>query len=231
MIKSSSIALLATLSLATGSPRAAAQEADAKLATFFQDYLQEHFRAQPLVATRLGDHHFDHLLDDVSRKARDGWLAQARQTLKELPQHVDYAKLSRPGQIDFEIFKQDLTRTIWLAENTHPFEQDPRTYNDYLSDSVYLLLTQSTLPRETNIANCIARMGQMPKIVAAAKENLRNPPRPILETAIRQNRGSISFYEKGIFELAGETPQRDALKSAAAPVAALLKEYQQFLEG
>ncbi len=231
MIKTISRTLLATLSLAIGSPRAAAQEADAKLARLFQDYLQEHFRAQPLVATQLGDHRFDHLLDDVSRKARDGWLAQARQTLKELPQQVDYAKLSRASQIDFEIFKQDLIRTIWLAENTRPFEQDPRTYNDYLSDSVYLLLTQSTLPPETNIANSIARMRQMPKVVAAAKENLRNPPRPILETAIRQNRGAISFYEKGIFELAGETPQRDALKSAAAPVAALLKEYQQFLEG
>src|SRR5438552_10726196 len=86
LIKSISITLLATLSLATGSPRAAAQEADAKLARFFQDYLQEHFRAQPLVATRLGDHRFDHLLDDVSRQARDGLLAQARQTLKKLAQ-------------------------------------------------------------------------------------------------------------------------------------------------
>src|SRR6266542_6160917 len=58
MIKFISIALLATLCWTAGSPRAAAQEADAKLARFFQDYLQEHFQAQPLAATRLGDHRF-----------------------------------------------------------------------------------------------------------------------------------------------------------------------------
>src|SRR5438045_1821553 len=56
-------------------------------------------------------------------------------------------------------------------------------------------------------------------------------PNDILETAIRQNRGTISFYEKEIFQLAGETSQAEALKKSAASVVALLKEYQSFLEG
>ena len=217
--------------LAADRPLAQAQDADAKLDQFFKDYLDEHFRQQPLEATQLGDHRFDHLLDDVTPKARERWEAHARQTLQELPQKVDYAKLSRAGQIDFDIFKQELTRTLWLAENTRPFEEDPRTYNSYINDSVYLLLAQSTLPKETNVANCIARIAQLPKIIAAAQANLRQPPRPILETAIRQNRGAISFYENGILDLAGETLQRDALKASAATVAALLKDYQKFLEG
>jgi len=208
-----------------------AEESDASLNALFKDYLDEHFRQQPLDATQLGEHRFDPLLDDVTPGAREGWLAHARQTLEALPRKVVYAKLSRAGQIDFEIFKQELIRMIWLAENTRPFEEDPRTYNGYINDSVYLVLTQSTLPKETNVANCIARMAQIPKIITAAKNSLRRPPRPILETAIRQNRGAMSFYENGILELVCETPQRDALKAAAAPVAELLKGYQKFLEG
>src|SRR5213594_3537276 len=172
-----------------------AQEADIRLNALFKDYLDEHFRQQPLEATQLGEHRFDHLLDDVTPRAREGWLAHTRQTLQELPKKVDYAKLSRTGQIDYEIFKQELTRTVWLAKNTHPFEEDPRTYNSYINDSVYLLLAQSTLPKETNVANCIARMAQIPTIIAAAQDSLRQPARPILETAIRQNCGAISFYE------------------------------------
>jgi uncharacterized protein (DUF885 family) len=207
-----------------------AEEVDVRLKTFFKDYLDEHFRQQPLEATQLGEHRVDHLLDDVTPAARERWLTHARQTLHALPRKVAYAKLSPAGQMDLEIFKQELTRTIWLAENTHPFEEDPRTYNGYLNDSVYLLLAQSTQPKETNVANAIARMAQIPKIIAAAQANLRRPPRPILETAIRQNRGAISFYEKGILELAGETRQHDALKAAAAQVAEQLKVYQKFLE-
>ena len=207
------------------------QSADAALDAFFKRYLDEHFQMRPLEATRLGDHRFDALLEDVSPGARAGWLAFTRKTLKELPRQVDYAKLSRNAQIDFEIFRQELTRSVWSAENSRPFEEDPRVYGEYINDSVYLLLTQSTLPKETNIANCIARMARIPAVIPAAKASLQRPPKSILETAIRQNRGAIAFYEKEIFELAGETTQLAALKKAAAPVAATLKDYQKFLEG
>jgi uncharacterized protein (DUF885 family) len=219
------------LTLAVQLSIATAQEADVRLASFFKDYLDQYFRQQPLEATRLGDHRFDDRLEDLSRPSRAAWLARTRAALKRLPQQVDYAKLSHAGQIDFEILRQELVRTVWLTENTNPFEDDPRTYNDYINDGIYSLLAQSTLPRETNVANSIARMAQVPRVIAAARENLRHPPRPILETAIRQNRGAIAFYEQGLFDLAGETPQLPALKTAAAPVAAALKDYQKFLEG
>ena len=204
---------------------------EAKLDSFFKNYLEENFRQQPLAATQLGDHRFDNLLDDISPQARKSWLALALKTLDDLPHAVDYKKLPRDAQIDFEIFRHELETQIWLAKNTHPFEEDPRTYGAYLNDSVYLLLTQSTLPKETNISNCLARMAEMPRIIAVAEKTLTHPPKPILETAIRQNRGAIDFYKKDIFELAGETSQIGDLKSAAAKIAAELKDYQEFLEG
>jgi uncharacterized protein (DUF885 family) len=203
---------------------------DARLAAYFTNYLETRFREQPLEATRLGDHRFDSRLDDLSPQARAGWLALARETLRDLPKQVDYQKLSRDGQIDFEIFQHELETQIWLTENTRPFEEDPRTYGGYINDSIYLLLTQSTLPLETNIAHCLARLAEMPRVVAAAEQTLTHPPAPILDTAIRQNRGSIDFYEKGIFQLAGDTAQLPALRKAAASTAALLKSYQTFLE-
>jgi uncharacterized protein (DUF885 family) len=211
-------------------PLMAADNEDAQLTAFFKAYLEEAFRLRPLEATRLGDHRFDHLLDDLSAKARAGWTTHYRQTLAELPKKIDYTKLSRSAQIDHDIFKHNLTASLWLAENTRPFENDPRIYNDYLGDSVYLLLSQSTQPKATNLRNCVARIRFFPKIIAAAKENLRNPPHVILETAIRQTRGTIAFYDHGIYELAVENPQLSELKPAAARVLPLLKDYVKFLE-
>src|SRR5262249_31080066 len=71
---------------------------------------------------------------------------------------------------------------------------------------------------------------QIPKIVAAARQNLKSPPRVHTETAIRQNRGAVDFYEHGIFDFAGKTRQLAALKTATVPVVASLKDYQTFLE-
>jgi len=195
-------------------PSVLAQQEDANLEKFFREYLEESFRQRPLDATRLGDHRFDHLLDDLSKGALERNLQFAKKILKDLSKQIDYKKLSRDSQIDFEIFQHELETGIWVEENTHPFETNPRIYNEYISDSVFQLLAQSRLPKETNIANCISRIGQIPKVIAAARENLKNPPRPVLDTAIRQNKGSISFYEQDIFELAGETRQKDALKAA-----------------
>jgi hypothetical protein len=222
---------VATMTMLAVTNGTAQQSEDAKLQAFFKDHLEQEFRQRPLEATGLGDHRFDALLGDISLKARNGWLALAQQTLADLPKQVDYRKLSRDGQIDFEILKHRLETHIWLTKNTHPFEEDPRTYGGYINESTYLLLTQSTLPKETNIANCIARMALLPGIIDEARKTLTHPPKPILETAIRQNRGSIGFYEKEIFELTGETPQLPQLKTAAASVVALLKDYQKFLEG
>jgi hypothetical protein len=215
----------------TGIASTATDNEGGKLAAFFQSYLDENFQQHPTEATQLGDHRFDGQLEDISAAAREAWVSLARRTLKELPQRVNYQRLSRDGQVDYEIFQHQLRTQLWLAKNTHPFAEDPRTYGGYLNDSVYALLTQSTLPKETNIANCLARMAQFPRIIATAKATLTHPPLPILETAIRQNQGAVSFYEGDIFQLAGDTAQLEPLKAAATNVVAELKDYQTFLEG
>lgn len=207
--------------------RAAGEE---QLQSFFRRYLDERFALHPMEATQLGDHRFDDKLDDLSSAALERSLQHSKKTRTQLRKEIDRSKLSRDAQIDFDIFDHELEAGIWSDENTKPFQSNPRAYNEYISDSVFLLLTQSRLPKETNIANSIARMKQIPRIVQAAKQNLKNPPRVVTETAARQNKGSIGFYESDIFEFVGDSPQLPALKTECARVVSALKEYQQWLE-
>src|SRR5262249_25633795 len=153
--------------------------------------------------TRAGNHDHDDRLDDIASKARQASIERTRATLAELPKKIDYPKLSRSAQIDFEIWQHELKKEIWLADNTRVFENDPRVYNHYITESVYALLPQSTLPQPVNVRNASARMAQVPKIVQAARDSIDKPAKPLTEVAIRQNRGAIAFYERGIFELAG----------------------------
>jgi uncharacterized protein (DUF885 family) len=224
------LVVLILVILATVRSAAAEEPQDVKLAAFFKSYLDAAFRLRPLDATRLGDHRFDHLLDDVSAEARGRWARHFKATLDELPRQVDAKKLSRSSQIDYEIFEHDLQRSLWLLENSKTFEEDPRVYNDYLAESVYLPLVQSTLPRPLIVKNSISRIARIPKVVAAAKASLRNPPRVFVETAISQNRGTIAFYKSGIYPLAGETPQLSELQPVAQKALGALEEYQTFLE-
>ena len=222
---------LATILLAVFTASlASAQTEDARLAAFYRAQLDASFQLRPVDATSLGEHRYDHLLGDVSTVARARWTDQNRATLTVLAQRVDRSKLTRGGQIDYDIFEQDLRKSLWLAENFDPFVTDPRTYSQYISGAVYDLLAQSSLPREVNVSNAIARIRQVPGILASARANLQNPPRVCVETAIKQNQGSIGFYERDIYEIAGKTKQLAALKAAADEVLPALRDYQKFLE-
>jgi len=223
--------VLATLGLLVPTAgRARGQTADAALEDFFRRHLDASFAMRPVEATLLGDHRFDHLLDDITPAARARWLEHWKAQLAALDAAFATADLSADGRLDRDILRDELVRSIWLAENETPFATDARVYGTYTTDAVFSLLTQSTLPRETNIANAIARMKLVPAALDAARTSLTDPAPTMLETAIQQNRGSIAFYQRQIFDLVGDSPQVAALRAAAGPVVTALERHQAFLE-
>ena len=203
---------------------------DQQFQLFFEQYHEEELRSRPVHASRMGDHRFDDQIEDLSAEARTDRLASRKRTLARLETEIPYDQLSRASQIDYEVFRHDLREGIWLEENLRPFEEDPRIYNEYLTGSVYCLLTQSSLPPEINISNAVARMRRLPAVVAVAQTTLTSPPLPVLETSIVQNRGVIDFYEKGIYDLVGDTPQLTAVREAAGELLPHLSRHQEFLE-
>lgn len=203
---------------------------DPKLAAFFQAYMDAWFRAEPMAATRLGDHRFDDRLDDLSAAARAAREDLDRKTLAGLEKAIDPEALSRDGRIDFEIFRHHLARSVWQAEHFRPFEDDPRVYGDYLSESVYLLFAQSTEPKAARLKNALARMRQVPKVVEVARATIKNPARVKTETAIRQTQGAIGFYTDDLFALADEPKGRGELGARAREVVLALERHRKFLK-
>ena len=203
---------------------------DAALVAFFQSYLDKWFAAEPLAATHLGDHRFDDKLDDISPEARAARNALDRTTLAELTRAIDPSRLSHDGRIDFEILRHSLETSIWMYEHFRPFEEDPRVYGDYLTESVYLLFTQSTLPKANNLSNALARMAIVPKIVETARTTIKNPPRVKTETAIRQTEGAIAFYSDELFTLAGRPKGEGELGDKASKIVKSLESHRKFLK-
>lgn len=225
-------ALLGTAVVTTpaAQPPAAATAEDAKLAVYFKTYLDEEFRHHPVYATQQGNHDHDDRMDDLSPLARAKEVEATRAALADVKKKIDVKKLSRNGQIDFEIFTHSLDYSLWSAANDNRFEFDPRVYGEFISDSVFVLFTQSTLPRERNVQNAAKRIAEIPKVVAAAKAGLKNPPKILTEVTIKRNRGAIAFYEKDIWEFAKETPGAEPLATPCRAAVAALKDYQDWLE-
>ncbi|MDG3003311.1 DUF885 domain-containing protein [Paludisphaera mucosa] len=219
------------LSLLSRAPACGADDAeDARLNGAFDVYLKESFRREPMSATRLGDHAYDDRLDDVSPEARRANLEFLRETLERLGRDVHPDQLSPAGKVDHDVFRRNLEASIWLRETFDPFRDDPRVYGDYVAESVYLPLTQSTLPREVNKRNVLKRMQEVPRILETARRTIGRPPRVKVETAVRQAEGAVSFYKAELFQLVGDKPGEGELTEPAAKIVEALTKYIAFLK-
>ncbi len=221
-------ALLMTNPAPAADPPAAAE--DGKLAALFRGYLDAEFARHPYFATQMGNHDYDDRLDDLSPAARAKDAEVARGLLATLAKDIDPAKLSPNGRIDLEIWRHALDYQLWSAANDNRFENDPRVYGEYATDSVFLLFTQSTLARGRNVSNAAKRIEKIPRVLDAARANLKNPPKVVTEVAIKRTKGAVAFYEKDVFELAGETAGTGELADPCRRAVKALKDYQTFLE-
>ena len=205
------------------------KNADEKFAETFRKWLDEECKLHPVFATSQGNHDYDDRMDDLSPEARkqDG---KRTTLLNDMLKSIDVEKLSANSKIDVEIWKHSLAYSLWQIDNDNRFEFDPRVYGEYISDSVFGLFTQSTLPRERNVQNASKRIAAIPKVIEAAKASLKNPPKILTEVAIKRNLGAIAFYEKDIYEFAKETPGSEPLGTPCRDAVKALKDYQTWLE-
>lgn len=201
-----------------------------KLNDWFRSYLETVMTQEPMMATRLGDHRFDDKLEDLSAEARAMRLDRDKKALADLPKAVIYKSLSRSAQIDFEILSRYLESRIWMTENLKSFEEDPRIWGEYLTESVYLPLVQSTLPKEKNLANALKRMEAIPAVVEIARKTIKNPAKVKTQTAILQTQGAIDFYSNEIFLITGKPSDDKELLARTKPILEALNKHLSFLK-
>ena len=224
------LALAAGLAAMTSTPAAEVPAGDAKLAARFKAWLDAECDRHPVFATRQGDHRHDDRMDDLTPAARAADLTRTRKLLADLPAEFAGDNLSRAARIDLAIWVNALKADVWRAENLDEFATDPRVYGEYFSDSVFLLFTQSTLPRPRNVANAAKRIAEVPEVLAAAKQSLKTPPAILTEVAIQRTAGAIAFYEADIFALAGEAAATSELAGPCKAAATALKDYLAYLK-
>ena len=213
-----------------------AQEADQRLAVAFKGWLDEYIAMQPFLGTRWGDHRFANKLEDLSPAGREKIVSHTRKTLDSLNKEFDTKQLSPDGRVDLATWKTGLERSLWIEENLAPLDTDPRSYNEYTTDSTYLLVTQTTLPKAAVTKACLARIREVPRLLEQARTNLgakkssRPPVRVFVETAIRQVPGSIAWYKSGLAEALGQGEGAEEVRREAAALVPLFEGYRQFLE-
>ena len=201
---------------------------DAGFESFAEGYVEELLAMRPEWATRLGDHRYDHRLNDYSMAgvARD--LAFQRRSLRQL-ETMDPARLSAVNQVDYRILEANVQSMIFRLEDLKEYQWNPMVYN--LGSAVYPLVAREFAPLPERMANLQLRLQSVAEVVSAAKANLRNPPRIHTETAIEQNRGTLHLIAKGLQPYLDRVPTlKESFLQVQGQAVEILEDYGRWLE-
>ena len=222
--------LLAIVSLAV-STNINATPADEQFQKLAADYIEARLRTYPEDATELGDHRFDDKLTDYSAEARAKELAAQKAFLAKLNAFKESAQLTGANSVDFRILKENVESEIFGLEELKSAEWNPLTYNQSLANALYVLIAREFAPPEERIPNIGKRMEGIPKVIAQAKANLKNPPKIYTETAIEQIGGAVTFVREGLNPVLDRAPK---MKKDLAPLqektAKALEDYKKWLQ-
>lgn len=201
---------------------------DAAFVALAERCIEALLEMNPEFATSLGDHRYDSRLNDYSAEGVARSVALDKKFLAEL-QAIDPAGLSEANAVDYEILDNRIRYSIWAAEELREWEWNPMVYN--VGDAVYSLLARDFAPLEERLRNLNERLKGVPAVLAAAKANLKNPPRIHTQTAILQNPGAIALIAEQLDVFLQEAPRLKAEMEAPRKAAiAALEEYGQWLE-
>jgi uncharacterized protein (DUF885 family) len=193
-----------------------AADAGAKFRTLADQYFSDTvFHFGPTGATELGFHQYDTKLEDYSRAGVDAEIA----ALKEYEWKFDdfpAAGLDESTLGDLAIMRDNVRAGLLELETIRGWEKNPDNYSSGITNSAFVLMERDFAPVDERLRSLIARERQMPAVFAAARENLKNPPRIYTEIALEQLPGIVDFFQHDVPE---------AFKAAKDPAA--VAEFQK----
>ena len=198
-----------------------------------QRYVDEFAAFSPVSATSQGDHRFDAELDDLSQNARNDkavWLEGILSELKSL----DKGQLSRANQVDHSLLGHALAKQLWQLEELQEWAWNPLVYTSLTGNSVYSLVARDFEAEEKRFLSAAARLRQLPRLLAQARENLDRSRVPVVhaKTAVAQNRGVLKILDNMIRPKLDRhsAPCAEEVRGAIAVAERALGEHQNWLE-
>jgi uncharacterized protein (DUF885 family) len=190
-------------------------------------YINEYLQLNPESATRLGEHKYDDRLNDYSLKGVKKSRSLSEKYLTELNK-IPFEKLNKINNVDARILRHNLESNLFQIDTLREYEWNPVAYN--VGSAINNLISRDFAPLEERLKNAKARLEQIPTVVAAAKANLKNPPRVHTETAISQNKGVINLIKGDLQMFIDKAGMKTELAPAQAAAIKALEDYGMWLE-
>jgi uncharacterized protein (DUF885 family) len=213
-------------------PAAGRSAATLQFAALVDEYLDQFARRHPSIAAGNGLHAHDGELEDFSAAAiaaEIDWLRGFRRRIDA----TDPVALTPDERVDRRILQGVIDGWLLDLDAVRTWARNPMIYASAISDGVHNLMTMESSPAASRARQATTKLTGVRRLLAAARENLRNPPRVFVSRAIVMFHGAADLMARDLplafADVADRAVQGD-LAAAANDARKAIDEYTADLE-
>lgn len=164
---------------------------------FVDDYLAYLYEVFPSQASLDGVHLHDDLLDDLSRSAIDAHVRALAGFGRRLRQ-IDPKLLPPTEQIDRSIVASNIEARMFELETVRTWDRNPQVYADVIGSSLACQALFPYAPEPDRARRIVSRLRQVPRVVQAARDNIKECPGIFVKAGLETWRGVQAFIESDL---------------------------------
>ncbi|HYS26663.1 MAG TPA: DUF885 domain-containing protein [Vicinamibacterales bacterium] len=199
---------------------------------FVDDYLAYLYEVCPTQATLDGIHLHDDLLEDLSRTAVDAHVRALSGFGRRLHQ-IDPATLPPTERIEHPIVASNIEARMFEFEDVRTWERNPQIYADLIGTSLAGQALFAYAPDAERARRIVSKLRQVPRLVQAARENIRDAPGIFVKMGIESWRGILKFIDADLpraFASLDDLHILGDLADTSAEASNAIKGYIDYLE-
>ena len=161
---------------------------------FVDDLLGYLHETHPTYATLDGVHTHDDLLEDLSRHGIEGEAHALSGYLRRLDE-INRGALTDVERLEHRMLTSNLQARMLELEGVRTWEKNPQFYSDILAASMagQALFTHAPAPERAR--RVLSKLRQTPRLIQAARDNIKEPPGIFVKVGIETMRGALKFID------------------------------------
>jgi uncharacterized protein (DUF885 family) len=164
---------------------------------FVDDYLSFLYEVHPTGATMDGVHIHDDLIEDYRRAAIDTHVSALAGFARRLDGIPD-DRLPLREQVEHQIVSSNIRARQFELEAVRSWERNPHVYADTLASSLAAQAIFNYAPETERARRVLSKLRQVPRLVQAARDNIKEPPAIYVKVGIDTWRGTMAFIDRDL---------------------------------
>lgn len=199
---------------------------------FVDEYLSYLYEVHPTNATFDGIHLHDDLLEDWSRQAIEVQTRDLGGFARRLAA-IDPARLTDTERLERPALDASIRGRLFDLEEVRTWERSPQHYADILATSLAGQALFDYAPLAERARRVLSKLRQVPRVIQAARDNIKDPPGIYVKVGLESMRGTLRFIDEDLpraFGDLGDMHLLGDLADASTEAATSIGGYIDYLE-